>query len=81
MLERLDDSQDLIRLEITKAIGSFFKCKNVKLSPSTFEYVVRNIMIHLDDQNQQLQLAVFNTLKEAAAIDPKRVLDEVRMIV
>mmetsp|Transcript_46400 Transcript_46400/g.53774 ORF Transcript_46400/g.53774 Transcript_46400/m.53774 type:complete len:558 (-) Transcript_46400:155-1828(-) len=79
LLERLDDSQDLVRLEITKAITNFFLCKNVRLSPSTFEYVTRNIMIHLDDQNQQLQLAVFNALKTAAGIDPRRVLDEARI--
>ena len=77
LLERLDDAQDLVRLEITKAMANFFRCKNVKLSPSTFEYVTRNIIIHLDDQNQQLQLAIFNALKVAATVSPKPVLDEV----
>jgi len=29
LLERLDDSQDMIRVEITKAIVAFFQCSKV----------------------------------------------------
>ena len=29
LLQRLDDAQDLIRIEITKAFTAFFACKNV----------------------------------------------------
>jgi len=29
LLERLDDAQDLIRIEVTKAIKAFFKCSQV----------------------------------------------------
>jgi len=29
LLERLDDSQDMIRIEITKSINKFFWCSNV----------------------------------------------------
>jgi len=47
------------------------------MSPSTLEYVVRTLLIHLDDQNEQLQIALFNALKEAAEINPKIVLTEV----
>ena len=31
LLERLDDSQDMIRIEITKSIGNFLRCKQVHL--------------------------------------------------
>ena len=31
LFQRLDDAQDLIRIEITKAFTAFFACKNVKL--------------------------------------------------
>jgi len=31
LLQRLDDAQDLIRIEITKAFTVFFACKNVKM--------------------------------------------------
>lgn len=89
LLERLDDSQDINRIEVTKAIKSFFQCRNVirvyfhpylqlKFSPSTLEYVVRTLLIHLDDQNEQLQISLFHVLKEAAQINPKIVLTEVK---
>ncbi len=51
LLERLDDSQDMIRIEITKAIVAFFQCAKViffshKYSPNSspkVENVTRNI--------------------------------------
>jgi len=81
LLERLDDSQDMIRIEISKSISAFFQCKQLKFSPSIFEYVIRNIKIHLDDQNEQIQMAIFNLLKEAANIDAQKVLEETREFV
>jgi len=47
------------------------------MSPGTFEYVVKSIFIHLDDQNEELQKAVFYTLQTAASIKPKVVWKEV----
>jgi len=47
------------------------------MSPGTFEYVVRNILIHLDDQNENLRLALFKVLQSAARVKPKLVLKEV----
>ena len=47
------------------------------MSPGTFEYVVRNILIHLDDQNENLQIALFKVLQTAAQVKPKIVLKEV----
>lgn len=32
LLQRLDDAQDLIRIEITKAFSAFFACKNVNIN-------------------------------------------------
>ncbi len=47
------------------------------MSPGTFEYVVRNMLIHFDDQNEQLQLAIFKALQTAAQVNPKIVFKEV----
>lgn len=49
LLERLDDSQDPIRIEMAHVIGVFFTCPNLRLSPSTLEYMIKAILIHLDD--------------------------------
>jgi hypothetical protein len=51
LLERLDDSQDPIRLKITAAINVFFSCRYIKLSESTFDYVISAIFVHFDDNN------------------------------
>ena len=47
------------------------------MSPSIFEYVIKIILIHLDDQNEQVQFAMFNLLKAAAELDHKKVEEEV----
>jgi len=78
LLERLDDSQDMIRIQITQAIVSFFQCSQLRMSPGTFEYVVKNILVHLDDQNENLRLSLFNVLQSAARVKPKLVLREAR---
>lgn len=46
------------------------------LSESTFEYVVKAIFVHLDDQNEEIQLVIFNVLKFAAKLRPEIVLEE-----
>ena len=40
--------------------------------------MIKIILIHLDDQNEQVQIAMFNLLKVAAEIDHKKVAEEVK---
>jgi hypothetical protein len=47
------------------------------MSDSTFEYVIQTLFIHLDDKNEDVQLAVFKTLELAASLKPSLVLHEV----
>lgn len=47
------------------------------MSESTFEYVVQTLFIHLDDKNEDVQVAVFKTLEEATRVYPDIVLKEV----
>ena len=70
MLERLDDSQDPIRKKITIAINVFFSCRYVKLTDSTFEYMVGAIFVHFDDNSEEIQDSIFISLRFAANIDP-----------
>ena len=74
LLERLDDSQDPIRLKITAAINVFFSCQYIKLSESTIDYMIGAIMVHLDDASDDIQKAVFVSLRHAAVPFPKLVL-------
>ena len=74
MLERLDDSQNPIRLKVTAAINVFFSCRYIKLSESTFDYVINAIFVHFDDSSEDIQSAIYTNLKHAAVVDPKLVL-------
>lgn len=47
------------------------------MSESTFEYVIQTLFIHLDDKNEDVQVAVFKTLEAATKINPAIVLQEV----
>lgn len=49
-------------------------------SESTFEYLVKNIIVHLDDQNEEIQMAIYNILRFAARLKPLIVLTEARVV-
>lgn len=70
----MDDSQDPIRLKVTAAINVFFSCRYIKLSESTFDYMINAIFIHFDDANPDIRSAVALSLRHAASVDPKLVL-------
>ena len=76
LLERLDDAQDPIRIEVCNSIQTLFT-KHNNLSTSTFEYIVKTCMIHLDDVNEDVQISMFNTLKVAAEVNSQVVVEEV----
>ena len=50
------------------------------LSEGTFEYLVRNIIVHLDDQNEEIQMAIYNILRFAARLKANIVLNEANMV-
>ncbi len=52
----------------------FFSCRYIKLSESTFDYVIGAIFVHFDDNSEDIQSAIFVNLKQAAIVDPKLVL-------
>eukprot|EP01016_Furgasonia_blochmanni_P049039 TRINITY_DN7397_c0_g1_i3.p1 TRINITY_DN7397_c0_g1~~TRINITY_DN7397_c0_g1_i3.p1 ORF type:complete len:407 (+),score=50.17 TRINITY_DN7397_c0_g1_i3:676-1896(+) len=81
LLERLDDSQDPIRIEVTKAFKALLLCDHLRFSPSTYEYLIKSIFVHLDDQNEEVQMAVYHLLQSAATVDWKCVLEEAKQSV
>ncbi|CAD8181684.1 unnamed protein product [Paramecium pentaurelia] len=60
LLERLDDSQNQIRIEITYAIAAIMQQKYD--STTILEYIVKATLIHLDDSSEEVQRAVFECL-------------------
>jgi dynein assembly factor 5 len=55
LLKRLDDSQDGIRVATAETFQVFFKHLPDPWSSSLYEYTIKNIFIHLDDQNPEIQ--------------------------
>jgi len=46
------------------------------MSSSTFEYVIRHLFIHLDDQNPKVQMAVYHLILKTYHLHPEIVLTE-----
>ncbi len=69
ILKRLDDSQDTNRILACEVFSIFFQiCKSVRISESTFEYIITTSFIHLDDPNENVRKAVLGFLLEAKKI-------------
>jgi hypothetical protein len=69
LLKRLDDSQDNNRILVSEVFKIFFQiCQKVRISSSTYEYIVSSAFIHLDDPNENVRRAVLNFLCEAKKI-------------
>ena len=51
LLKRLDDAQDGIRIETCKCFEVFFDVISDPWSNTFYDYTIKNILIHLDDQN------------------------------
>lgn len=66
LLQRLDDAQDGIRLETCKAFEVFFDIIPEGWSRTLYEYIVKTIFIHLDDNNEKIQKAVIAVLMKAS---------------
>lgn len=49
----------------------------MRMSDSTFQYVCQTLFIHLDDKNEDIQLAIFKTLEFGASFKKDIVLQEV----
>lgn len=49
------------------------------ITASTWGYIVKACLVHLDDANEEVQVAVFNMLKAAADIDSKAILEEAQV--
>lgn len=76
LIKRLDDAQDGIRIETCKVFEVFFDTISPKWSTGLFEYTLKAVFVHLDDQNPKIQEAVTNVLKKASRVQTQ---DFIRM--
>ncbi|CAF4903039.1 unnamed protein product [Rotaria sp. Silwood1] len=70
LLKRLDDISDDIRLIICSTLNayvqSFHRNFNIELYRSHLEDIAKILLIHMDDQNSQIQNVVFDTIIQFA---------------
>jgi len=78
LLKRLDDSNDAIREEVCKTFIVFFSALPAKWSNSLYEYILRNLFIHLDDPSPTMQSAVEAVLETAMHHEPSVFVNEAR---
>lgn len=75
LLKRLDDSQDGIRIATAETFQVFFKVLPDPWSTSLYDYTVKNIFIHLDDSNPEIQKAIKEVLIQAARIQREKFME------
>ncbi|XP_077172336.1 dynein axonemal assembly factor 5-like [Paroedura picta] len=71
LLKYLDDASHDVRLEAAKALVSWFRCVNddkKALLNANIEFIYQGLLVELDDLNQNIQLAVFDVLKEGGIL-------------
>ena len=78
LLKRLDDAQDGIRVEACKSFEVLFTYMPDPWSTSLYPYTVKQIFIHIDDPNQEIQQAIVKCLEKACTIQTNEFIEIAR---
>jgi len=78
LLKRLDDASDEVRVQACAPLTRFARTvdyssewrEDATLDKANFQYLVRGLLVHLDDPNPEIQQAVYGVLEAALEIDP-----------
>jgi dynein assembly factor 5 len=72
LLKRLDDSNDNIRQAVCKVLMVFFEILGSipKWGDSLFQYIIKQLFIHLDDPSIEMQTAMTEVLRLAVHVQP-----------
>jgi hypothetical protein len=54
LMKRMDDSNDRIRIECAAAFEKFMASVPRNYDSAQYDYIVRGLVVHLDDQNQEV---------------------------
>merc|ERR1719194_57785 len=72
LLKRLDDSNDAIRQAICGVLQTFFEILGSvpKWGDSLYQYILKQLFIHLDDPSTEMQAAMSEVLRRAVHVNP-----------
>ena len=54
LLKRMDDSNDAVRIQCAAAFENFMASVPRNYDSAQYDYIVRGLVVHLDDQNQEV---------------------------
>ena len=74
LLKRMDDSQDNIREKACEALAAFCAMLPEDWSESLFVYIVKSVIIHLDDPSEAIQKAVRDLLLGMSRINKPKLV-------
>ncbi|XP_037766378.1 dynein axonemal assembly factor 5 isoform X1 [Chelonia mydas] len=84
LLKRLDDAAHDVRLAAAQALTNWFKCirndDEKSILKSNIEFLYRELLIHLDDPDQNIQRAVLEVLKEGSVLYPELLVKEIEAV-
>ncbi|XP_053898776.1 dynein axonemal assembly factor 5 [Malaclemys terrapin pileata] len=84
LLKRLDDAAHDVRLAAAQALTNWFKCirndDEKTVLKSNIEFLYRELLIHLDDPDQNIQRAVLEVLKEGSVLYPELLVEEIEAV-
>uniref|UniRef100_H2YGR6 TOG domain-containing protein n=1 Tax=Ciona savignyi TaxID=51511 RepID=H2YGR6_CIOSA len=85
LLKRLDDASDEIRIAITKTWKQYFTCFKVheydrSLYKAHLEAMYSGLLVHMDDPDTNIQVAVRDVLMEGGVLSPNILLAEVSKV-
>ncbi|XP_009688412.2 dynein axonemal assembly factor 5 [Struthio camelus] len=85
VLKRLDDASPDVRLAAAHTLTNWFKClkdNDVKsVMQNNIRFLYQELLIHLDDQDQNIQNAVLEVLKEGSILYPELLVREIEVVV
>uniref|UniRef100_A0A8C3TCU0 Dynein axonemal assembly factor 5 n=1 Tax=Chelydra serpentina TaxID=8475 RepID=A0A8C3TCU0_CHESE len=84
LLKRLDDAAHDVRLAAAQALTNWFKCirndDEKSILKSHIEFLYRELLVHLDDPDQNIQRAVLEVLKEGSVLYPELLVKEIEAV-
>ncbi|KAJ1622122.1 hypothetical protein T492DRAFT_336521 [Pavlovales sp. CCMP2436] len=89
LLKRLDDANDDVRMAVCPAMEALLKSANYdqhfrkpgsNLDETNLSYLVRGVLVHLDDFSPDIQQAALRVLRVAIPINPSKVCLEISAV-
>lgn len=84
LLKRMDDASDEIRATVSLTWAAFFKCfpsdYDISLNKAHLEEIYTGLLVHMDDPDNNIQIAILNVLKQGGRIAPNLLIKEIEKV-